>query len=88
VVGILTSLYNFCATFDYWHPNNPNLVISWESTKILIGGKLDARAALDAIYEYVKAKDDAEQMADFDGGFNDHPKLESIASRFETILKS
>ena len=49
---------------------------------------MDARAALDAIYEYVKTKGDAEMMSNFDDDTSDHPKLAQIAKKFEEALRS
>lgn len=49
---------------------------------------MDARAALDSIYEYVNAKRDADTMSSFNDDDSPHPELERIAAKFARAIES
>lgn len=48
---------------------------------------MDARKALDAIYEYIKAKDSSDFLADYHDGEASPSKLDEIASKFADAVK-
>ena len=48
---------------------------------------MDARAALDSIYEYIKAKKDSDMMDDIMDG-EPNPNLDRIAERFAKALNA
>lgn len=49
---------------------------------------MNAHAALDAIYEYVKAKDSQDLLADFQDDNETTSPLEAIVEKFEEALKA